>query len=212
MTGAIILDDRVHWPSLFPIKSIFPNSMYEVYFIHFIVDDVVIITRPFTFQVLMVLRSSALHLTTTKFSTLKRQWEKKTLKKEWGWVRLQFFSSTCLGYSELRLGVTMLSATLNTRSVPTWSCPKAQLVDLKTCIRQGFIAPDLPLEGLVLRSGWGRENLNISIRRNPKIGLIGWVLWSSNKIFYGIKSTTCPSEFSKRRWPCCARRRSHCLW
>ena len=28
----------------------------------------------------------------------------------------------------------------------------------------------------------------------------------------GIKSTTCPSEFSKRRCPCCARRRRHCLW
>ena len=96
--------------------------------------------------------------------------------------RTTIFSSTCFGDSELRLGVTILSATLNTHSVPAWSCPKAQLVDLRTCIRQGFIAPDLPLEGLVLR--WVRENLNISIRRNPKIGLIGWLFWSSNKIFY----------------------------
>ena len=60
------------------------------------------------------LRSSALHLTTTKFSTFKKDM-RKSIEEIMRMSKTIFFS-TCLGDSELRLGVTMLPATLNTRS------------------------------------------------------------------------------------------------
>ena len=55
-----------------PLNIYFPIP----YLIYFIIENVVTITRTSTFQFFMVPRSSSLHLTTTKFTTFKKDMRK----------------------------------------------------------------------------------------------------------------------------------------